>query len=693
MEVGRVRCLVVVTLALACAGVSLAACNGISATPTVLRGSTPTGRPTVAIAPSSTPTLAATAAPTHRPTRTPRPTPTPQPPPKPVQGYWIQNTTRDGLCSDSPRFIGFDRLLNQPYIGGGNSTICYQSHLGLEWRGTDCCDPLFGLPNWHSIDVPGAGYVTGAAGNSHLSVVGTGGRCVFVQEFDPGGQAPKVSWDCNASVGAPPFDDIRGYAVVRKSNVEWFMSADSIASLGLPDDRVYSIPEQVGVAEARPTWLAVGDTDADGVWIGTNGYGVLHIQPDTQVTRYTIADGLPNDTIRDVQVYRYCARQRCSISVWAATAGGVGHWDGTNWTAYTAQDGLPSDDVRGVSVSYYGVWAATAAGPALFLYGADHWQTFPDFPTGVDVNGVMGDWFTTRGQGLVQFVGSGVTRGEVTQYTAADGLPGGPITALAATANGVLAGTPRGAVEWNGQTWTAVTSAAVNDASSAAIATDGGLWVWDGDSWDQVNNERVTLVGSDGWYATPDRLCRRAGGAALCPTDPNGQPIRGAQALAVRRGTAIVVDGDGRFWFCASDGCSEGDYATTLENAYLPQRLNDLLVTESSWWYATQEGIYDASTEWGNPPDITSGDISLSGGWPISVRQISLDETTRNIWIATSQGAFYQRLVDPERERGGWTFIAGLPDRDLTAVLPLPDGSVWLGTANAGVIHFVPDNP
>jgi len=156
------------------------------------------------------------------------------------------------------------------------------------------------------------------------------------------------------------------------------------------------------------------------------------IEPSAgRVTRYTTADGLPDDTIRDVQ---RCG-ERC---VWVVTAGGVGHWDGARWKAYASRDGLPSDNVRGVS----------------FVYLRDGYDTW------------------------------------------------------AATASGILVGTPRGAAEWNGHAWQPIAAAAVNDASGTAIATDGGLWLWEGDAWRQANDERITLVAESGWYATPGQVCR-----------------------------------------------------------------------------------------------------------------------------------------------------------------------------------------
>jgi ligand-binding sensor domain-containing protein len=60
------------------------------------------------------------------------------------------------------------------------------------------------------------------------------------------------------------------------------------------------------------------------------------------------------------------------------------------------------------------------------------------------------------------------------------------------------------------------------------------------------------------------------------------------------------------------------------------------------------------------------------------------NKETGMIWIITDQGAFARDLAKD------WTYVAALPNAELTAVLPASDGSVWFGTADAGLIRFVP---
>jgi ligand-binding sensor domain-containing protein len=176
------------------------------------------------------------------------------------------------------------------------------------------------------------------------------------------------------------------------------------------NEQIYRIAELVGAKDAHPTWIAAsawnqrlvsGELSFNPeIWTGTNGYGIVLISPEAgTVTRYTTADGLPGDVVRDIDV---------GADIWVATGDGVGRWDGEHWMAYSTADGLPSNDIRGVAAYRNTVWAATAGGAAYF--DGQSWQAFTHengLPEG-DLNGVRinrGEiWFSTRRSGLLVFV-------------------------------------------------------------------------------------------------------------------------------------------------------------------------------------------------------------------------------------------------------------------------------------------------
>ncbi len=668
------------------------------------------------VTPPSTPTRTITQ--TREPTETPerisaRPTPskpaaTPIPPhrtPEISEGYWIQNTTEDGLCSDSPRFIGYDDSNNRAYIGDDHSTICYLGSRALEyWPYEYGSGGPGAFPSWHTKKVPQIGRVTGAgdlrastpewAAYGMPSFVGTQGKCVLESE----GDYPDVKgkWRCLTAAEGLPFNDIRDYDTdYWSSNVEWLMSSDSVSSRGLaPQDQTYFIPELVGVSNARPIWLNANRFGRIGVvWIGTNGYGMIRIEPSKQsVTRYTTADGLPSNVVYDA-----LCNETCTM---VATDRGIGYWNGERWQTYTVEDGLPSNEVYGLSAGRIDdkltTWAATANGPALLATDSNYWQSFPSFPaqdavTDVETDGSSaGGIFSTQGHGLIKFVQAPAVRGNATSLTASDGLPSNHITALAATANGILIGTSRGAVEWDGKTWLQITDELINDVSGNLIATDSGLWAWDGNAWTKVNDDSVTLVAEDGWYATLRTVCRWANGKLNCPATSDGQALLDAKTLYVDPVSREVfaLDRNNNPW--KYDAGANHFVAGTDDNwfpDYLPDTIHDMVAQSSEWQYATDVGVYFVpfdSEEGIN--GVPNPDYTLTGGWPVQVRKMSLDTATGVTWLATNQGAFYS---DEER---GWVYVAGLPSRNITAVLATSD-AIWFGTADKGLIRFTPSMP
>lgn len=354
----------------------LAGCGLPPTAPAVLPTAQP---PAPTAAPVDTITPAATAVP---PTAVP-----------PIPGEWRRVTPVEGLCSEWPVLIGLW------FIGSGGTTFCYPDG-PLDAAGTA----------WVRMTVPIGTRVTAAVKfppGGGLVVATDAGPCVYWPGQQPGAEG---SWECRTAADGFPHTDIRGMVNLGIKAV--YMLPDSVALLAdvfEAPGQLYSIPEITGAAEARPTWIAGIQDPAEEIWVGTNGYGVAVIDAASgMVRRYTAADGLPDDTVRDV-ASTSSGKMGPGYPVWVATAAGVGRWDGQRWTAYTTADGLPSNDVRGVSAAGPGTaWAATAGGAAYFDGTA--WFAFtPEngLPEG-ELKGVLvtayGAWFSTRGSGLIVFL-------------------------------------------------------------------------------------------------------------------------------------------------------------------------------------------------------------------------------------------------------------------------------------------------
>ncbi len=304
-----------------------------------------------------------------------------------MRGEWRRITTADGLCTNWPVFVGVW------YIGTDSTTLCYSTKPVDE-------------TTWPTRTVP------------------LGTRVTAVDKFPPGGGEmyatdagvcwyDGVDWRCRTPAEGYPYRDIR--RIDHISAEEVLMLADAIAYQG----QTYNIPEIVGMGAARPTWIAASEKPERNpdsgewrpipeIWVGTNGYGIVLIQPKTgEFTRYTTADGLPDDVIRDIEIGAGL-RDYLERRVWVATSSGIGRWDGEGWTAFTTADGLPSNDIRGIAAYQDVLWAATAGGAA--YYDGQSWQAFTHengLPEG-ELNGVKfgadGIWFSTRGSGLLVFV-------------------------------------------------------------------------------------------------------------------------------------------------------------------------------------------------------------------------------------------------------------------------------------------------
>jgi ligand-binding sensor domain-containing protein len=298
-----------------------------------------------------------------------------------IQGEWGHITVDNGLCTNTPLFIGSD------FIGTGTTQICF-------WTGSE----------WQTREVPQGSRVRAAnrfPPGGGLEIATDAGLCFY----------PFQGWKCETLAERFPYAEVLSLVPLGTESV--YRLADAV------DFRtnIYRIPDIVGAADARTTWIAVSGDSSEGapslppeIWVGTNGYGLVVINVETgTTTRYTTAEGLPGNNIRDVQA-EHCTKFCDFRDIWAATDGGIGHWDGAHWEAYTTEDGLPSNDVRGVAPERQNVvWAATARGAAYF--DGQAWQAFTqaDGLLVEDLQGVLlplnerSIWFNTLGQGLVTF--------------------------------------------------------------------------------------------------------------------------------------------------------------------------------------------------------------------------------------------------------------------------------------------------
>jgi signal transduction histidine kinase/ligand-binding sensor domain-containing protein len=162
---------------------------------------------------------------------------------------------------------------------------------------------------------------------------------------------------------------------------------------------------------------------ANDLWIGTNGYGLIHLRRRV-VRMFTKADGLPNDNVMAVLPAH-------DGTLWVGSNCGFSSYDGTAFRAWTAKDGLRDDCVWSLAEDQqHDLWIGTYGGGVYRKHGDTFTQYskeqgLPDrIVTQIVVarDGTL--WFATP-EGL-----SHLEDGHFRSYTTADGLSSNQVLSI-----------------------------------------------------------------------------------------------------------------------------------------------------------------------------------------------------------------------------------------------------------------------
>jgi ligand-binding sensor domain-containing protein/signal transduction histidine kinase len=199
------------------------------------------------------------------------------------------------------------------------------------------------------------------------------------------------------------------------------------------------------------------------------------------VKNYSVRNGLLSDVILSLAAAP-------NGDLWVGTPDGLNRIRGSKVDAFTSADGLPDDFIRSLLADADGsLWIGTRRGLTHWIAAAGGTQSGMKMETftqasglGSDLVGAMardsnGDLWVATFAGLSRLRG-----GKMENYTTANGLSSNVITALLARTNGtLLIGTQEhGWNQWDGQKFSAVAQARLDQTTIHAILDDGRNHLW-----------------------------------------------------------------------------------------------------------------------------------------------------------------------------------------------------------------------
>ena len=301
------------------------------------------------------------------------------------------------------------------------------------------------------------------------------------------------------------------YAIAAEARYVWLATTNGLHRYDKQTDRWFA-PRIQKVEDFRDdtpgiTCLTVDEKYA---WLGTNNGVLRYDKAGDRWERYTVENGLPSNTIRDLDVKGY--------DLWVSTDRGVATFnrlsdDPNAWESHTqalevesmgadkryAQT-LLSDDVRCVAVGEKLVWFGTDKGTCRYDKDKKTWETLTTDSSALDKVGIKSNltdtsvividdediWFGT-GKGATKY---NIDSGDFVTYTRSDGLASDVVTCIALN----------GAEIWFGSADAGVTRLDKTTGDWRVFSTDDGL----------IHNrvEEIALDGDQLWFGTERGLCR-----------------------------------------------------------------------------------------------------------------------------------------------------------------------------------------
>jgi ligand-binding sensor domain-containing protein/signal transduction histidine kinase len=381
-----------------------------------------------------------------------------------------------------------------------------------------------------------------------------------------------------------------GLAVLKDGRFLSYTMAD-----GLPGDTLLSIYQ---------------DSEGD-LWVGTEDSGVCQLRAG-RFGVYTMQDGLPHDFARAVY-------EDSSGNLWVGTSGGFARLNGRSMTTYTVKEGLPENGGNAIAEDRAGnLWVSARGQLCRFrdnrfmVQPIENGQAFNN-PVRVLLGDRAGNlWIGTRGSGLNLY-----RDGRFTLYTTRDGLSGNDIYSLYEDRGGrVWIGTLSGSVscfiDGRFTNWTAADGLPDKFVNAFYEDRHGNLW-----------------LGTEG-----GGLCRFRDGKFKIITVRDG--LYDNVAFQILSDTA---DDSGSLWM----SCNRGVYRVALQE--LNDFAEDRRAAVTSYVYGVADGMLSRECNGGSPAGWKTRDGRL--WFPTVKGAVAINPQQRDMRLprVAIEGATIDRVI------------------------------------------------
>lgn len=451
------------------------------------------------------------------------------------------------------------------------------------------------------------------------------------------------------------------------------------------------------------SWLLVGIT---GFWFmlcsAHANHGEAPSVHDFFKETFTTREGLPHNTVNDIT-------QTADGYLWFATWEGAARFNGREFQIFDRSPitGLPDSGIRALDASESVGLAVAGARGGFALHHQYDWQAIGPLPTIINQALITSDdsvWLATEGSGVYRYH----PQQGLQQYnTVKNGDTADALQALAEIPGvGVVAGGTHGLFILSQNQLNQGVEASFEPISGSAaldnirvlsllweatdqqllIGTEAGLYRWQAGAITTVDPRlddlRVSQIlrASDGslWLGTLDRGLFRLGEHGL-------EHLNAPKDLPNSRVVALYEDRERSIWVGTNGGLvrlREAPFQTiTRDDGLSDNFIRTLLpLGEQTIMVGTSVGLSTIEAEqvrpYQGPRELRTPSV------------LSLAKTDAHLWVGTyASGIFRTELSTgavTDQSRANVLHVTqaeGLPVNEIRAILPRPNGDVWVGTA------------